>query len=100
MFNDTEVGILLSTPYPSNHDFEAAFRLSPTGAPFVEFFRYMVDESEKDDEFPFPKEYLSPDVWWLDDDGVKKPIDVPAVYIDGPPATNTAEPVIYWSTID
>jgi len=100
MFGDLEVGRIVSEPFGAGHSCEAAFRLSPSGQAFVDFFRFMVDESDTGDDFPFPKEYLSSHVWWIDDDGTKVPIDVPAVHLDGCAGANTNEPWVLWRPID
>lgn len=60
------------------------FVLSPSaGSEYSEFFAFMVDEDQGDNDPPFGPEFLDETNWFIeDDDGSRRGIEVPAIHED------------------
>jgi hypothetical protein len=57
--------------------------LSPKAADFRQFFGYMTDETKAMEEPPFGDDLLNPENWYVEENGQKRGIEVPAVHTDG-----------------
>ena len=58
--------------------------LTPEGFAYREFFDYMTDEEHGfEQDPPFSDDLLNPFEWFIEDNGMKRGIEVPAVHFDG-----------------
>jgi hypothetical protein len=58
--------------------------LTSESSAYREFFDFMTDEEQCfEQDPPFSKELLNPEEWFIEDNGTKRGIEVPAVHPDG-----------------
>jgi len=59
------------------------FSPRPEAAAYANFFAYMVDEANSAEDPPFDDDLLDPENWYVDEEGKKRGIEIPAIYNDG-----------------
>jgi hypothetical protein len=58
-------------------------KLSPSAADYHPFFEFMTDETRGAEAPPFGEDLLDPENWYVEENGQKRGIEVPAVHRDG-----------------
>ncbi|WP_322088091.1 hypothetical protein [Burkholderia sp. BCC1999] len=81
IFDDQLVG-KISDAAQEGSWFMGSITLSPFGTSLVKFFAFMTDESGELSESDFDSKLLDEKNWWISDQGERKAISLPAVYID------------------
>jgi len=82
LFKNTCIGTIgeISTDQPW---FSGVFEPKNVPSEISELFEYLTDENRSTEEPPFPPELLDSSNWHIEDTGIKKQIEVPAVHPDG-----------------